>query len=65
MAATSGAVGMGCGHTWHTAEYHDPTTGNKTATINAYLGTDEEVPNAPSDLTVIHTAIGNILVWGR
>ena len=49
--------------TSHSTPYYDHIPSNNTATIAGRAGTGERDPNAPGNLRVMVTPIGNILLW--
>ena len=51
------------GASWHSANYYDYLPGNNRADIMPWPGTGEGAPGAPRGLTVVATALGNILQW--
>ena len=50
-------------NTWHTTEYYDHIPANNTATIAALAGTGAGHPDAPKNLRVVETPVGNIVQW--
>ncbi len=63
VAASDESACTGGSNTWHTAEYYDPIAANNTATIAAQTGTGAGHPDAPTNLRVVETPVGNIVEW--
>ena len=50
-------------NTWHSTEYYDRIGRNDTATIGAIAGTGDGRPDAPTNLRMVETPVGNIVQW--
>ncbi len=50
-------------NSWHSTEYYDHIERNNTATIAARAGSGDGRPDAPTNLRVVETPVGNIVQW--
>ncbi len=62
-AANESACTGNTGATWHTTPYYDHIEPNNTATIAAFAGSGDGRPDAPTNLRVVETPVGNIVQW--
>ena len=62
-AASEAACTATSGNTWHSTAYLDHIEKNNTAAITARAGSGDGRPDAPMNLRVVETPVGNIVQW--